>query len=443
MNILIVSEYIAPVQAVASIRWTKISKYLKRTHSDVSITVLTNQLQQNGENAQKNDLLLEKDMTVFDEYWTVPRSWALILYERVKRRQLPATRELQTQIQSMKQGGLGLRIKKELLLLVRDIKDVICYHQAMHFLKKKSESFDVIVSTYGPAWPHLVAEQLKKKQIHAFWLADFRDPYAKDTDPPCAWRRHDRFTKKHCSKANAITFVSDGFRLNKPVGVPFQMVTNGFDPAEARPPFPPDRFRIVFTGALYGESSGIGIVCGAVKDLMAEGALKDGIVVYAGADDSQARTQAARYDAQDCLRTVGLLPRIQALELQQKAAILLQLDWSNAARHCEWSGKMYEYMMARKPILFVMTGSEPNSYPSRYMEKLGGFCYEQCRHESAYPQMKRFIMNKYLEWKETGNVTIKVDEPYIQQFSYEQIAERVWKRRFSDHDEAEFTEEDQ
>ena len=68
MKILIVSEYIAPLQAIASIRWTKIAKYLKISHSNIHITVLTNEKIFDGNN-QRKDLILEKDMCFFYENW--------------------------------------------------------------------------------------------------------------------------------------------------------------------------------------------------------------------------------------------------------------------------------------------------------------------------------------------------------------------------------------
>ena len=74
MKILIVSEYIAPLQAIASVRWTKIAKYIKKAHPEAKITVLTNQMDFSEDAGQKRDELLAEDMWAFDEYWQVPKS---------------------------------------------------------------------------------------------------------------------------------------------------------------------------------------------------------------------------------------------------------------------------------------------------------------------------------------------------------------------------------
>lgn len=427
MKILIVSEYIAPLQAIASIRWTKIAKYLKISHSNIHITVLTNEKIFDGNN-QRKDLMLEKDMCFFDEYWQLSKSNMLKKYEAIKKKNSSSVSAIQIEIQQCSsKGSLVQILKKEGLLGVRDIKEKILFSQAKQFLKDRQFDFDVVISTYGPAWPHLVAERIKKKHPSIFWLADFRDPYAKETDGPFSFWRHNLFVKRHCIAADVITRVTDDLYLNEPENAVVKMLPNGYDPEEALAPLPPRDFTIVFTGALYGERRDIGVVCKAVKELVLEQKIDGVKVLYAGPDGELGRKIACRYDAQEYLQDLGALKRTDALKLQQNAAILLQLNWNTKAERCQWSGKMYEYMMMRKPIIFVVTGDEPYSFPSYNMSKLGGICYEQCRHKETYPLLKQYILDKYEEWKRTGNVSIQRDEEYVQQYSYANIAESVWK----------------
>ena len=427
MKILIVSEYIAPLQAIASIRWTKIAKYLKISHSNIHITVLTNEKIFDGNN-QRKDLMLEKDMCFFDEYWQLSKSNMLKKYEAIKKKNSSSVSAIQMEIQQCSsKGSLVQILKKEGLLGVRDIKEKILFSQAKQFLKGRQFDFDVVISTYGPAWPHLVAERLKKKYPSIFWLADFRDPYAKETDGPFSFWRHNLFVKRHCIAADVITRVTDDLYLNEPENAVVKVLPNGYDPEEALAPLPPRDFTIVFTGALYGERRDIGVVCKAVKELVLEQKIDGVKVLYAGPDGELGRKIACRYDAQEYLQDLGALKRTDALKLQQNAAILLQLNWNTKAERCQWSGKMYEYMMMRKPIIFVVTGDEPYSFPSYNMSKLGGICYEQCRHKETYPLLKQYILDKYEEWKRTGNVSVQRDEEYVQQYSYANIAESVWK----------------
>ena len=431
VTLLIISEYIAPVQAIASIRWTKIAKYLKRDNEEISITVLSNEKNyDNPENLLplcRKDSLLEQDSSIFDAYWTFSPDKALIRYYRLKKRTYGTTEAIdQTNAMSSCVTWKN-RLRQDMHNLLNDYKNSLLAAAAWKFFEGKNRVFDAIISSYGPVWTHLVAEKIKNKYPQTVWLADYRDPYAKDTDGPFSFRRHNSFVKHHCIAAEVITRVTDDLYLNEPENAVVKVLPNGYDPEEALAPLPPRDFTIVFTGALYGERRDIGVVCKAVKELVLEQKIDGVKVLYAGPDGELGRKIACRYDAQEYLQDLGALKRTDALKLQQNAAILLQLNWNTKAERCQWSGKMYEYMMMRKPIIFVVTGDEPYSFPSYNMSKLGGICYEQCRHKETYPLLKQYILDKYEEWKRTGNVSIQRDEEYVQQYSYANIAESVWK----------------
>ena len=136
---------------------------------------------------------------------------------------------------------------------------------------------------------------------------------------------------------------------------------------------------------------------------------------------------AKKQGAEAFLEDKGVLARQQAFALQQSAAVLLQTGWNEARAQCMWTGKTYEYMMTGKPIAYVVTGDMPHSLPAQNIHRLGGVCYEQCRHEETYPALKGYILEKYQEWKRTGEVTIRRDEAYVAGYSYQRIAEQVWR----------------
>ena len=423
MKILIISEYIAPIQAVASIRWSKISKYLKKDFPDVLIDVLTNF----KDNTVKRDTLLEKETKHFGNYWEISPSILFKVYLKIK--------EVYHKNQGKRDGQIGSdglvvsKKKRFLTAVVHDIKDVISFFQINGGLKKLHFSYDVIISTYGPMLTHLVAEKIKKRSPQAIWIADFRDPYAKDVEPSLIYKFHKTVTMKHCNAADYIIRVTDDLETFTPPQISRYMIPNGYDPEEKLDPLPPPKFSIVFTGVLYGDRRDIGIVCKAISELRDEGKIneKDIEVSYAGPDGELAKGLAEIYQAERWLHDYGVVPRQDALKMQQTAAILLQMNWNTEKEKCFWSGKMYEYMMAEKPIIYVVTGDAPYSEPSKYIDRLGGYCYEQCRHEETYQGMKDYILEKYQEWKATGNVTVQQDKEYVEQFAYPHIAEQVWQ----------------
>ena len=433
MRILIISEYIAPLQAVASIRWTKIAKYIKKSYPDSYITVFTNQ--KNFENEtegllqQKKDPMLEKDMEVFDKYLEFPSGRIAGIYEKMKAAKRGRLRHYVQLNKYTQVDDIKANIKKALFMAALDLRDYGIYLRAKSALKSTSENYDIIISSHGPSWTHRLAAHIKKKCLQVRWIADYRDPYARDWEDPISYQRHKHFSQNICAKADVILRVTDGLETHTLNSIPVITVSNGFDPAERLPPKAPKKFSIVFTGLLYGEMSDIGIACRVLRELCDENriAREDVEVSYAGPDGKLAMELAQRYAAGEFIKDYGVCSRKVALSMQQNAAILLQLHWNTDNEKCSWSGKMYEYMMSGKPIVCIITGNVPNSIPSREIYHLGGCCYEQCRHEETYPQIKAYILEKYQEWKTTGNVNVKQDKEYIEQYSYARISHRVWE----------------
>lgn len=422
MKILIICEYIAPIQAIASIRWSKIAKYIKRNHSNVQIDVLTNC----KDEFFKTDSTLENERHCFDQYWEVPPTLLLRTYAEAKRRhhkKKVVYEERNSAATSYEKVG------KSKLDFAHEIKDLLSYVQMKKGTKNLQGDYDVVISSYGPIWTHLVAEQVKKKFSHTIWLADFRDPYVKDRESDRLRTFHKKVTEKHCAIADYIVRVSDTLQTFTPSPVPVYTIPNGYDPEEALNPLPPKKFSIVFTGTLYGEHSDIGIIGKALSDLCAEGKIQreDVELEYAGSYGGTAKKLMQKYSAQEFLHDHGLISRQESLKMQASAAILILAGWNTKGERCHWTGKAYEYMMAEKPILYVVTGDVPYSVPSKQIHHLDGYCYEQCRHEETYQGMKDYILEKYQEWKATGNVTVQQDREYVEQYAYPHIAEQVWQ----------------
>lgn len=432
-KILIISEYFAPVQEIASIRWTKIAKYLKSGH-DVEITVLTNKKNYFDKKLEipisRKDILLEKELVMIDKVLEGDYGKLCILYYKI-RNKLKGTEKNDKKMTEKRNDEMkkGKECFRDILSFWNNIiKDFIMTRQVMKMVSKSFFDFDVIISTCGPAWTHRIAEKLKKRNPKVFWIADFRDPYAKDDDGFFSFHYHKNFVSKHCRNADVITRVNDKMQLFEKEGQRVVTIHNGYDPEEALSPVSPDKFRMVYTGFLYDGKRKLNPVFLAVKDLIKEGkiAQEDILFEYAGSSEMTFMDQAVQCGMQGQVEKHGVVERKKALEMQRKSAVLLQSAWNTKLERVEWTGKMYEYMMAGKPIVYMVSGDEPYSLPSKLMPKLGGVCYEECRHDETFPALKQYILGKYQEWKKTGNVTIQADKEYIRKFAYPQIAEKVW-----------------
>ena len=374
------------------------------------------------------DELLERDLIYFNDYYDVQIKRGLRLAYGFRKKNIGDDGKFVSSKETV-ENDAKTHIKRVLRKGFNAYYNFLAYYYTSSFIKSKALNYDAVISTYDPLWPHMTASRLKRTNKKIVWLADFRDPcgLCRDDLPGIA-KWHKPFVKILCRSADAAIKVADFVTTSTPKRVKQAVISNGFDLEEYTPPQKPNRFTLVFTGTIYGRQRDFGVIFKALNDLIDEGLIekKDVAVVYAGTNSAEAKVFAKENEGLELLEDRGLLPRKIAKELQTSAAILIQASYSVKNDESLWTGKMFEYMLSGKPIVYIVNGDMPNSIPSRFIDKLGGVCYEEARHEDTYKDLKDYILDKYKEWKKTGNVTINRDEEYINQFSHKYIAEQVW-----------------
>lgn len=375
------------------------------------------------------DPLLEKDCKYFKHYYETDCGKLFLLEDRYRIVKYKSKKRNKDNSGKKK----GVLLKEQSIINKPSLSDYFSIAVSL-FTKQKirkiGEEFDVILSTYNPLWPTLTAEEYKKNHPFTLWIADFRDSYAfPDRDNKRLFKKKNEFLRKHLKYADLILNVNDKMHIYGNEVQPIKTVPNGYDPEDCVLPLQPEKFDFVFTGILYGFERDLRPIFQAVIGLITEGkmAKKDVRFTYAGRkrQEFEMQVQSVPEIEQYC-RIYDEITRDKALELQQKSAILISGDTNNKNEEMGWSGKMYEYMMAQKPILVSLSGVH-SEFLSQNLPKCGGFLYEKCRHEETFFGMKKYILCKYEEWKSTGNVTIDRDEDYVAQFSYPVIADKVWK----------------
>lgn len=226
----------------------------------------------------------------------------------------------------------------------------------------EAERPSVIYTTSPPFSAHLVGKELKRR-FGVPWVADFRDPWAKNQIlmqgmPRWMLRRHARAEGAVLAAADHVLVVSDGMREDfiQRSGQPLAKlttITNGFDPEDfpAVTPAPQvdDRVRLVNTGSYYGAynpqplRAALAAMAGTNPDL-----LKQLELVFVGGTP-------VRFDDLPGLQ-VKVFPRVdhtEALSWQREAHVLL-LVWTSAVTRANVSGKIFEYLAARRPILALV-----------------------------------------------------------------------------------------
>lgn len=439
MRILLVSDVIAPLQGIAPIRWTKIAKYLKILHGDEieRIDVLTRYRNFDDPNSKqlflKKDKLLEKEMCYFDNYYAVPVVKGLRIANWYKRRVIGYNRHYLKADESFRHGymsSIKAHMKAAILKCFDTYSNIITYHTIWKFISSKINDYDVVISSYNPIWPFMVSYKMKAHNSNLKWVADFRDICGRkgvNLQGYAYWHRG--YVLRHSSIADAVFHVDDYINTYTDKRVKDYTITNGFDPAERQTPKGADTFDLVYTGSLYGNLQDFGVIYTAINSLIDERIINKGDirVIYAGKYGDQAQLMADKYGGSEYFQNLGVIPRTFVHEIHSKCSMLIQATFNLNDDHCGWTGKMYEYMMAQKPIIIVVNGNVPYSFPYNNIGHLGGVCYEASRHEETYSPLVDYISDKYTEWKKTGNVTIDQDEKYVNNYSYDRISNRVWQ----------------
>lgn len=431
MKVLIITKFFTPERSIAAVRWTKIAKYLKKEHG-YEIYVLTEKRNFDVEGGLpikiKKDHLLEKDLKWVGRYMEVPMGAALriLFWTRNRMQKNVGYKESLVYLQE-KHNGLEAGLKKSFVVLVQDLIDYLWSRQAIRKLNRiKKMHWDVVISSCGPFWVHRAAEFLKKRNKNIKWIADFRDDYPTTLNTKLFFEIEKRQAEKHCKLADYVFRVNDTMYTNTPENIPKVTITNGFDIEEKQSPLRPKKFNIVYTGSMYHDTF-VEPLFRAVDELIKEEAIRDNEICidFYGGRGNLIRDQVKKFEANRFYTHHGLVDRDTVIKYQQTAAILVQMGRNDEETKAAWSGKMYEYMMSKKPIIFLVSGDIPYSIPSKYMNTLGGYCYEQCRDDETFSGLKKYILDKYHEWKTTGNVSIYRDEKFVNQFSYSCIASKV------------------
>lgn len=292
------------------------------------------------------------------------------------------------------------------------------------FLQRKH--VDLIFSSSFPATCHLIARDLAEK-YHIRWVADLRDlwtqnPYLNH----CAIRKffERRLELKTLGKANALVTVSEPLaadlqRLHD--HTPVHVIKNGFNPDDACYDLPmlSDKFTITYTGGLYNGKRDPKLLFEALGYLLSEGIIDpDRVEVrFFGSQDPWLFEEIRQYHLENIVKICGPVPRSVALQKQRESQLLLLLLWDNPQDQGVYTGKVFEYLAARRPILAV--GGPDNCVVEGLLRETGAGAYVRSLEE-----LRHTLLDCYNEFTERGCVPYAGVEEKIMQHNQENMAKK-------------------
>jgi len=289
----------------------------------------------------------------------------------------------------------------------------------------QEENISAIISSSSPVTSHLVARELKTR-YKIPWVADFRDLWSQNHNYSYGpFRRliDRRLELKTLAVADALVTVSQPWAeqletLHK--GKLAHTITHGFDPEEVNDP-PAKltaKFTITYTGTVYSKYDPSKLFA-ALKDLISEGTLNpDGVEVrFYGKRTEWLDKKIEQYGLSSTVKQHGLVSKKVVFDKQRESQLLLILKWENQKERGSYSGKIFEYLGAKRPIL--ATGGS-NDVVSELLEETGAGV-----SAPTLEGVKSTLKELYREYKLQGRVCYKGDDIKVNKYSNRETAKKL------------------
>ena len=287
---------------------------------------------------------------------------------------------------------------------------------------KKSMSVDAILTTSPPVSAHMIGQKAKA-MFGCPWIADLRDLWsqnlAQGNDLVRLLERS--VERKTLRDADALVSVSepwaDRLRECYPDKSVFS-ITNGFDADDFRPK--PEEltptFSITYTGRLYEGKRDPTPLFEVIQEMIRDGELSREVVQvrFYGSIEPWLPVLVRSFGLEDVVDVAGTISRDEALRRQRESQVLLMLCWSDLRETGQHTGKVFEYLGARRPVLAI--GGSRGVVTDLLEQTRSGV------HARAKEEIKDTLRTWYAEHCRTGRVLYRGDERKIYAYTHEQMA---------------------
>lgn len=392
-NVLIVTYYFPPSNAVGGLRPYGLAKYLP--DFGWNPIVLTPYL------SRETDLNCRIIQTPYED---VTEIWK-------KRMGLNPKKDLNEQFNASSE-----RKKSSIINKIAFIPgEIITYPDAqkgwyMHAVKAgdellKTEEIDAIISTSKPETCHLIAKTLSEK-YGVPWIADFRDLWTQNPyfDHSVIRKFFERELEvKTIGKAHALVTVTKPWVYDLKQLFPLHPVyniTNGFDPDilnNNQDTNMSDIFTITYTGVLYGGKRDPALLFKAVQNLIEKNVIDPERIEirFFGSTEPWLDKEISERNLGGIVQLCGNIPRFQALEKQRESQLLLMLLWNDPMERGTVPAKIFEYFAARRPIIAI-GGNGESVVKDLINETKTGY------YVTDLEQLERILTEYYLIYEEHG-----------------------------------------
>ena len=402
-RVLIITYYWPPSGGSGVQRWLKMSKYLPKYGWQPVIYTT--------ENAEYPivDPSLEKDVSAEAEIIKRPIIEPYTFYKKFLGMKQSETIKAGFASETQKKGW-----KERISLWIRGnlfIPDARCWwvKPSVKYLKNylQEHPVDAIISTGPPHSMHLIALELKKT-LNLPWIADFRDPWTEidfyDELHLTRWADHKQHKLEHqvLTQADRVVTVSWNWArgLGRLGNRNVRIIQNGYDWAvkpTVSEKHTSDVFSLTHIGTI-GPARNAPTLWKALQELKSEmeGFGKDLRIKLVGAVDQSVIKDLETCGLMENTELTAHVPHDEVQQIQENSQVLLLLvnDAPNAMGIL--TGKLYEYLASRRPILAI--GPEDGDAAQLLAETKAG----QIVGFENKEKMKAIVRDLYQRYLENG-----------------------------------------
>ena len=353
MRILIISYYFPPYNSIAAVRVGKTAKYLTKFGHEVRVITAADQ-------GWPEDLACEilRQNVYYTKWINLQKPLELIFGGRGELSRESTRRSNESGFKRFLKSTI-YPIYKAVLYFPDPLVGWLPY--ALKESRRLIEKWkpDIIIASAPPFTSHLIARRLSRK-YKIPWIAELRDLW---TDNQCykhpRWRKFMESKMEHriLSSTIGLVTVSEplGEVLSRKFKQPVSIILSGYDPddyaTENNSTSNSRILQIVYTGNIYIGKQDPSLLFEALL-LMGNSANNISILFY-GRQFGDVRELVKKFNIEHLVRINGQIPYRQSLATQRSADILLLLLWNNPKEKGVYTGKLFEYIGAGRPILAI------------------------------------------------------------------------------------------
>jgi len=370
MKILILSFHFPPFNAIGALRPGKTAKYLYRNGHEIMIVTADKQ------NLYKN-LAIEvpTELVSYAKWLDVDAMIKKIFGYRYKNLKQNSERG---SLQGKKISDLVLWFRRQYRSFFHIPDGQIGWYPyavstGREILRKWQP--DIIFASAMPYTSLLVAKKLSQK-FGVPWVAELRDLWVDNHNREYGSLRNwldAKMERRTLETASGLVTVSEPLaeKLRLKYSQPCVVIPNGFDPDDydiGAKSTDRGTLKIVYTGGVHRGKQNLSSLFKALECLREK---KNSVAVqFYGTNLGFVEDLARQYRCCENVEVHAPIPYKESIRAQQKADILLLLLWNDPSEKGIFTGKFFEYLGAKRPILAI--GPSDNVAAQTIIERRAG-----------------------------------------------------------------------